>query len=199
MELKYGDIALMWRGGCIIALFLDIKAASTRTLFESPLDPFFKGIIENCQESQEGSSRLPFDGRSVPAFSSSIAYFDSYIAEQLPANLLQAQRDISAPIRAHRQTARPVLPYCLTDKRQHNINDLQRLIKQYVARLQRSELTRSGKKENIMKKILKVRHAVLNDFASSLFLRMRLSSRAEEEPGEEPSPADITVGTQRQA
>ena len=97
-SLKYGDIALMWRGGCIIrAKFLgDIKAAFEKNpaLSNLLLDPFFKGIIDNCQDSWRRVVATAISmGVPVPAFSSSITYYDSYRAEQLPANLLQAQRD----------------------------------------------------------------------------------------------------------
>ena len=97
-SLKYGDIALMWRGGCIIrAKFLgDIKTAFDKNpcLSNLLLDPFFRNIIDKCQESwRRVIATAVTMGVPVPAFSSSIAYYDSYRAEQLPANLLQAQRD----------------------------------------------------------------------------------------------------------
>lgn len=97
-SLRYGDIALMWRGGCIIrAKFLgDIKTAFDKnpSLSNLLLDPFFKKIIEDCQDSWRRVVATAITmGVPVPAFSSSIAYYDSYRAEQLPANLLQAQRD----------------------------------------------------------------------------------------------------------
>lgn len=97
-DLKYGEIALMWRGGCIIrAKFLgDIKAAFDKNpeLANLLLDPFFKKVIDDCQESWRRviSSAVQL-GIPVPAFSSALAYYDSYRSERLPANLLQAQRD----------------------------------------------------------------------------------------------------------
>jgi len=97
-ELKFGDIALMWRGGCIIrARFLGkIKAAFDRNpaLPNLMLDPYFCKILKNSHESLRKvvaeSCRL---GIPMPAFSSALAYYDSYRSERLPANLLQAQRD----------------------------------------------------------------------------------------------------------
>ncbi len=97
-NLDYGSIALMWRGGCIIrAKFLgQIKDAFDKNpkLANLLLDPFFKGIIENCQESWRKviCSAVQL-GIPVPAFSSALAYYDSYRSAKLPANLLQAQRD----------------------------------------------------------------------------------------------------------
>ncbi|OGV49984.1 MAG: phosphogluconate dehydrogenase (NADP(+)-dependent, decarboxylating) [Lentisphaerae bacterium GWF2_52_8] len=96
--LKYGEIALMWRGGCIIrAKFLgDIKKAFDKNpqLPNLLLDPFFKGIMEECQASwRKVIATATQLGVPVPAFSSALAYYDSYRAADLPANLLQAQRD----------------------------------------------------------------------------------------------------------
>ncbi|MBI3987479.1 MAG: decarboxylating NADP(+)-dependent phosphogluconate dehydrogenase, partial [Lentisphaerae bacterium] len=97
-QLRFGDIALMWRGGCIIrARFLDaIKAAFQRQpdLTNLLLDPYFKKIILGNQKSLRSvvaeSARL---GLAIPAFGSALSYFDSYRSARLPANLLQAQRD----------------------------------------------------------------------------------------------------------
>ncbi len=97
-KLQFGDIALMWRGGCIIrARFLGkIKDAFTKNpdLANLMLDPYFKGILKKNQDSlrkvvMEGA-RL---GVPMQAFASALTYFDSYRSARLPANLLQAQRD----------------------------------------------------------------------------------------------------------
>jgi 6-phosphogluconate dehydrogenase len=95
---KLGDIALLWRGGCIIrAQFLNrIKEAydSNRDLKNLLLDPYFKGVLEDAQASWRNvvatAARM---GIPVPSFSSALAYYDSYRRETLPANLIQAQRD----------------------------------------------------------------------------------------------------------
>jgi len=97
-DLNYGQIALMWRGGCIIrAKFLgDIKNAfdSNPALANLLLDPFFKKAIEDCQESwRKVIATAVVNGVPVPAFSSALAYYDSYRSAVLPANMLQAQRD----------------------------------------------------------------------------------------------------------
>ncbi len=97
-DLKYGEIALMWRGGCIIrAKFLgDIKAAFDKNpkLANLLLDPFFKKVIDDCQSSWRKVIATAVQlGVPVPAFSSALSYYDSYRSAQLPANMLQAQRD----------------------------------------------------------------------------------------------------------
>ena len=97
-NLKYGDIAMIWRGGCIIrAHFLQkIKEAFDRDpqLANLMLDPYFKDIVENYQAAlREVVSIAVKHGIAVPTFASAIAYYDSYRSEDLSANLVQAQRD----------------------------------------------------------------------------------------------------------
>jgi 6-phosphogluconate dehydrogenase len=97
-NLQYGDIAMIFRGGCIIrAQFLQkIKEAYDRDadLTNLLLDPYFKDIVEGYQSAlREVISIAVKQGIPVPSFSSALAYYDSYRTETLPANLLQAQRD----------------------------------------------------------------------------------------------------------
>ena len=97
-SLKYGSIALLWRGGCIIrsAFLGKIKEAfdSDPSLANLLLDPFFKGKIESSQESwRRVISTAVLNGVWVPAFSTALNYYDGYRNSRLPANLLQAQRD----------------------------------------------------------------------------------------------------------
>lgn len=97
-NLSYGDIAMIFRGGCIIrAQFLQkIKDAYDRepALTNLLLDPYFKEIVEGYQSAlREVISLAVKHGIPVPGFSSALAYYDSYRTETLPANLLQAQRD----------------------------------------------------------------------------------------------------------
>jgi len=97
-SLNFGDIATIWRGGCIIrAQFLNrIKEAYERNpkLNNLLLDPFFRDVVEKTQENWRCAIvRAVESGIATPAFSASLAYFDSYRAARLPANLLQAQRD----------------------------------------------------------------------------------------------------------
>lgn len=97
-NLRYGDIAMIFRGGCIIrAQFLQkIKDAYDRDseLANLLLDPYFKEIVENYQSALRQVIAVAIErGIPVPSFASAIAYYDSYRTETLPANLLQAQRD----------------------------------------------------------------------------------------------------------
>ncbi len=97
-NLNFGDIATIWRGGCIIrAKFLNrIVDAYARApqLHNLLLDSYFTDIIGKSQHNWRiaVSKAIEF-GVAVPAFSASLAYFDSYRQPRLPANLLQAQRD----------------------------------------------------------------------------------------------------------
>lgn len=96
--LNYGDCALLWRGGCIIrAVFLDtIKQAFDKepNLENLLLAPYFQEAIDKAQNawrhvvSQAAVLAIP-----VPAFATALAYYDGYRRADLPANLLQAQRD----------------------------------------------------------------------------------------------------------
>ena len=96
--LNYGDCALLWRGGCIIrAQFLDrIKEAfdAQSDLENLLLFPYFTDVVHQAQPSwRKVVSAATARGLPVPAFSAALSYYDSYRAERLPANLLQAQRD----------------------------------------------------------------------------------------------------------
>jgi 6-phosphogluconate dehydrogenase len=97
-NLNFGDIASIWRGGCIIrARFLNrITDAYRRdpALKNLILDPYFRDIIVRSQANWRQVVQLAVGhGVAAPAFSAALAYYDSYRAERLPANLLQAQRD----------------------------------------------------------------------------------------------------------
>jgi 6-phosphogluconate dehydrogenase len=97
-SLDYGTIAKIWRGGCIIrARFLQkITDAYQRErgLANLLLDPFFAGVIAKAQGDWRWVvATAARAGVPIPAFSSAMAYYDSYRSANLPANLLQAQRD----------------------------------------------------------------------------------------------------------
>ncbi|MCC8180781.1 MAG: decarboxylating NADP(+)-dependent phosphogluconate dehydrogenase [Planctomycetes bacterium] len=97
-DLNYGEIALMWRSGCIIrsAFLDDIKRSfdSNPTLANLLLDNFFCNIMDRSQSGwRQVVSKASLAGIPVPAMSSALAYFDAYRCARLPANLLQAQRD----------------------------------------------------------------------------------------------------------
>ena len=107
--LKFGEIALLWRGGCIIrAVFLErIKEAfdAKKPPENLLLAPYFKKAIRKAQTAWRSvvttAVRL---GIPTPAFSAALAYYDGYRSACLPANLLQAQRDYFRP---HVQPHRP--------------------------------------------------------------------------------------------
>jgi 6-phosphogluconate dehydrogenase len=97
-NLNFGDIATIWRGGCIIrAQFLNrIKEAYEKNpgLKNLLLDPYFRDILAKSQAHwRYAISEAIAAGIAVPAFTASLGYFDSYRQERLPSNLLQAQRD----------------------------------------------------------------------------------------------------------
>jgi 6-phosphogluconate dehydrogenase len=97
-NLNYGGIALMWRGGCIIrSRFLGkIKEAYDKNpkLNNLLLDDYFRGEVKKSQKGWRNVvAAAAKRGIPVPAFSTALAFFDSYRNAVLPANLLQAQRD----------------------------------------------------------------------------------------------------------
>ena len=97
-KLNYGNIALMWRGGCIIrSVFLGkIKEAFDKNpkLKCLLLDDFFRKAIKDNQRAWRNViATAAKKGIPVPAFSTALAFYDSYRAARLPINLLQAQRD----------------------------------------------------------------------------------------------------------
>jgi 6-phosphogluconate dehydrogenase len=97
-NLNLSDIATIWRGGCIIrAKFLNRIVEAYRrdaALHNLLLDRYFTRIIKKAQRNwRVAVSTAIKHGVAVPAFSASLAYFDSYRSARLPANLLQAQRD----------------------------------------------------------------------------------------------------------
>ncbi|MDR3161494.1 MAG: decarboxylating NADP(+)-dependent phosphogluconate dehydrogenase [Spirochaetaceae bacterium] len=97
-NLDYGQIALLWRGGCVIrsAFLGKIKEAFEKRadLENLLLDPFFTRIIEDAQASwRRVVAEAVRNGIPTAALSSALAYFDGYRKERLPANLIQAQRD----------------------------------------------------------------------------------------------------------
>lgn len=97
-KLNFGSIALMWRGGCIIrSKFLGkIKEAfgKNSNLASLLIDPFFIGEITRCIPAwRQVVSEGALMGIPLPCFSTALSFFDGYRSAQLPANLLQAQRD----------------------------------------------------------------------------------------------------------
>lgn len=97
-SLEFGQIARIWRGGCIIrAAFLQKITeayASHPELANLLLDPYFTAEIARCQANwRRVVATATAFGIPVPTFSSALAYYDGYRAARLPHNLLQGQRD----------------------------------------------------------------------------------------------------------
>jgi 6-phosphogluconate dehydrogenase len=97
-KLNNGEIAMLWRGGCIIrSTFLeDIKAAFEKNpnLENLLLDDFFRSAIDKAQPSWRRVVSTAVNlGLPIPSFSAALSYYDGYRQARLPANLLQAQRD----------------------------------------------------------------------------------------------------------
>jgi 6-phosphogluconate dehydrogenase len=97
-DLKFPEIARIWKGGCIIrSRLLDpIKVAFLKKpdLKNLMLDEHFSRVINETGGSLREVVRIANDfGTPCPAFSNTLAYIDSYRQPRLPANLLQAQRD----------------------------------------------------------------------------------------------------------
>ncbi len=97
-SLDFAGIAKIWRAGCIIrAVFLQsITEAYQRDedLSNLLIDPFFAEQIAKYQVNwRKTVANSALMGIPVGAFSSALAYYDSYRSETLPANLLQGQRD----------------------------------------------------------------------------------------------------------
>jgi 6-phosphogluconate dehydrogenase len=97
-HLDYGSIAMMWREGCIIrSVFLDnIKQAYDNhpDLDNLMLDDYFNDMLGKSQSGwRKVVAQASLNGVAMPCISSALSYFDGYRTENLPANLLQAQRD----------------------------------------------------------------------------------------------------------
>jgi 6-phosphogluconate dehydrogenase len=96
--LNFATIAQIWRGGCIIrARFLQKITDAYNTqpdLKNLMLDSYFTNALHDAQSNWRKVISLAVQhGIAVPAFSSALAYFDGYRSANLPANLLQGQRD----------------------------------------------------------------------------------------------------------
>ena len=106
-DLDLGAIATIWRGGCIIrARFLDrIRDAYTESpeLRNLMLAPFFQQALAAAQPAWRRVVKRAIDaGVPVPAFSSSLAYYDGYRRARGPANLIQGLRDYFGAHTYHR-------------------------------------------------------------------------------------------------
>ncbi|HID75906.1 MAG TPA: decarboxylating NADP(+)-dependent phosphogluconate dehydrogenase [Planctomycetaceae bacterium] len=105
--LRFGAIAMLWRGGCIIrAVFLErIKEAFDQDpdLENLLLAPYFREAVEKAQSDwRHVVATAVHLGIPTPALATALAYYDGYRSERLPANLLQAQRDYFGAHTYHR-------------------------------------------------------------------------------------------------
>ena len=106
-DLRFGEIAAIWRNGCIIrSVFLDdiTKAFKKDEQLENLLfDDFFTEAITHCLEGWRELVGLGVQyGIPMPAMSSALAFFDGFTSGRLPANLLQALRDYFGAHTYHR-------------------------------------------------------------------------------------------------
>jgi 6-phosphogluconate dehydrogenase len=95
-DLDLASVASLWRAGCIIrAAFLDdVMASFAGGVDHLLLDP---GFAQRVRAAEPGWRRVVSAavtaGVPVPAYSSALAFYDAFFSEQVPANLIQAQRD----------------------------------------------------------------------------------------------------------
>ncbi|MGN6814352.1 MAG: NADP-dependent phosphogluconate dehydrogenase [Thermomicrobiales bacterium] len=106
-DLQLSEMARIWKGGCIIrAELLDtIQRAFERDpqLNNLLLDPGFADTLNSLNGDWRYAAHVARDlGVPIPAMSASLDYFDSYRAAQLPANLIQGQRDFFGAHTYHR-------------------------------------------------------------------------------------------------
>lgn len=97
-SFNLAELARIWRAGCIIraSLLNDITAAyrENADLQNLLLSPYFSEAVNRRQQSLRRVVMIAVEqGIAVPGMSASLAYFDAYRSERLPANLIQAQRD----------------------------------------------------------------------------------------------------------
>ena len=98
-DLELAKVSPLWRAGCIIrAAFLDDITRAFRTNSSLPnlmLDPYFTDALAGAQPGwRRVVAAAVTAGVPVPAYSSALGFYDSYRSEYLPANLIQAQRDL---------------------------------------------------------------------------------------------------------
>ncbi|RFA14143.1 phosphogluconate dehydrogenase (NADP(+)-dependent, decarboxylating) [Subtercola boreus] len=97
-DINKGNIAKIWRGGCIIrAQFLNriVEAYDKNPGLKTLLaDPYFASAVANGEAAwRRIVSTAALSGIPVPGFSSALSYYDSLASKRLPASLVQAQRD----------------------------------------------------------------------------------------------------------
>ena len=96
--LNYGNVAMMWRGGCIIrSAFLDNIAEAYQQDSELSFlgtDAYFKAILDDCDQAWRKVAAKAIEiGLPMPCTTSALTFLDGYTCGRLPANMIQAQRD----------------------------------------------------------------------------------------------------------
>lgn len=114
-DLNYGEIAKIFRAGCIIrAQFLQKITdayAENKGIANLLLAPYFKNIADEYQQAlRDVVAYAVQNGIPVPTFSAAIAYYDSYRSAVLPANLIQP----SATTLVHIRINAPIKKACST-------------------------------------------------------------------------------------
>jgi 6-phosphogluconate dehydrogenase len=130
-HLAYGDIALLWRGGCIIrSRFLNnIHAAyvNNPSLESLLLDSFFADALKQAEAGWRRAVSLGVElAIPLPAIGAALAFFDGYRSVRLPASLLQAQRDYFGAHTYHRVDRDPGESFHFDwtgDRREHRAED----------------------------------------------------------------------------
>ncbi|WP_190246249.1 NADP-dependent phosphogluconate dehydrogenase [Gelidibacter gilvus] len=97
-KLNLDLIAKIWRGGCIIrsAFLEDIYAAYQKDLNLKHLfldDVVHQNLLKSIPGIRTAVSEAAQNGIAVPAYAAALGYFDNFRSEDMPANLIQAQRD----------------------------------------------------------------------------------------------------------
>jgi len=119
-DIDMRETARIWKAGCIIrARFLDSIMRAFERRADLPnllLDDAFRADLENGQAQWRRAIRIAQDtGIPVPAFSASLAYYDSYRTAGLPQNLTQAQRDFFGAHTYQRNDKGADTPFVHTD------------------------------------------------------------------------------------
>ena len=98
-DIPFGEVARIWKGGCIIrakmldSIYRAFKANAD--LANLMIDPEFAGILAKLDKRWRDTVRAAkASAIPIPAISASLDYYDGYTSERLPANLIQALRDL---------------------------------------------------------------------------------------------------------
>jgi 6-phosphogluconate dehydrogenase len=98
-EIPFGEVARIWKGGCIIrarmldSIYRAFKANAD--LANLMIDPEFAGTLTKLDRKWRDTVRAAkASAIPIPAISASLDYYDGYTSERLPANLIQALRDL---------------------------------------------------------------------------------------------------------